>query len=434
MYRQTFKMCIENGVNIDHQDIDGITALHMAVKKNNLYMVKKLLSLDCKTDLKDSAGKKPIDYAKEKTTIAEILRTAEYTPKPPKPSRPAKPSNPKPAQPVATDPIIEIKKAIQAGDLEKLPVLISQADVNKALDCNGTTPLLLAIVQAQVDCVTYLLNKGASPTQQTTSGENAWDFALQQTKEHPELLLTLLDYQTLEGIDCIDSNGNSVLHKAVARGSHEALTLMAENNIEKLRRYIESYNSAGNTPLIMAIKKQDSRLINILLDRYGADVNKPGKDGLYPIFHALIANKIDIVNLLIAQGADATRTDRSGNTSLHYAAAYSTQDKIIDLLIGSGCSIEAQNHSGQKACELSTLGDKKPTARISSYLAQLLEKKLRERTKRDKQEPRQKTPVAASAASVLPTHHYANAIKKLSNSLNYTTNYHDSSCNCILNA
>ena len=70
-----------------------------------------------------------------------------------------------------------------------------------------------------------------------------------------------------------DSFGENVLHKAVRSGNEEILNFFIKKLSEKklLKDFIERKNSSSETPLILAIKLQQDRLAEILIEN-GADI------------------------------------------------------------------------------------------------------------------------------------------------------------------
>ena len=79
----------------------------------------------------------------------------------------------------------------------------------------------------------------------------------------------------------------------------------------------------------------------------GADVNAKGKEGVYgdgatPVWHAASGGKNEMVELLIAKGADINLSAKwMGTTSLH-EAALSGHKKVVELLIAAGADVNAK--------------------------------------------------------------------------------------------
>jgi len=71
------------------------------------------------------------------------------------------------------------------------------------------------------------------------------------------------------------------------------------------------------TPLCVAIQKGETDLVKKLIE-YGADVNETSA-GLTPLMVAARYNKVEIIKLLLANGAHTYIKDEKGFTALKYA-------------------------------------------------------------------------------------------------------------------
>lgn len=75
---------------------------------------------------------------------------------------------------------------------------------------------------------------------------------------------------------------------------------------------------AGSTLLCVASQNGCRNAVEFLLDQ-GADPNLADAEGTPPLIHAVIADNLTSVRLLVAKGADASRTDAQGRTAASYA-------------------------------------------------------------------------------------------------------------------
>lgn len=88
----------------------------------------------------------------------------------------------------------------------------------------------------------------------------------------------------------------------------------------------------GDYPLNIAAVYGPAEMVTILLEA-GADIEKPGRDGLRPIHNAVAMGHKDILALLIRKGAMVNSKDRLGRTPLVSFAA----NNGSDIEIGSCC-------------------------------------------------------------------------------------------------
>ena len=91
---------------------------------------------------------------------------------------------------------------------------------------------------------------------------------------------------------------------------------------------IESTTLNG-TPLCLAIMKGDTDAVKKFIE-YGADVNEKS-NGLTPLMIAARFNKVDIITLLISNGARKDTKDEKGFTALKYAEFSKATEAIAAL-------------------------------------------------------------------------------------------------------
>lgn len=72
------KIMLDRGLNIDHEDKDGNTALTYAVLANKENVVLFLLERGANPNHKNKKGESPRDIAKERKNINEIFETHTY--------------------------------------------------------------------------------------------------------------------------------------------------------------------------------------------------------------------------------------------------------------------------------------------------------------------------------------------------------------------
>lgn len=92
----------------------------------------------------------------------------------------------------------------------------------------------------------------------------------------------------------------------------------------------KSNNYAPN-PLCIAISKGDSETAKKIVE-YGGDVNQT-YNGLTPLMIAARYNNVEMINLLIAKGANVATKDEKGNTALRYAELSNAKEAVEILKV-----------------------------------------------------------------------------------------------------
>ena len=96
------------------------------------------------------------------------------------------------------------------------------------------------------------------------------------------------------------------------------------------------------SPLSWAAARGDYDFCKLLIEEYKARVLSKDKFKKLPIHHAIINGHAKVASLLLQNGSDWNSVDSSGNSCLHYAAAFG-QHQCVELLMRHGAEINAEN-------------------------------------------------------------------------------------------
>eukprot|EP00743_Colponemidia_sp_Colp-15_P006851 GILK01007388.1.p1 GENE.GILK01007388.1~~GILK01007388.1.p1 ORF type:complete len:315 (-),score=45.49 GILK01007388.1:242-1186(-) len=151
-----------------------------------------------------------------------------------------------------------------------------------------------------------------------------------------------------DAVNATDSEGNTALHLAVEATKNELplLECLLAHNAD-----VDVQNAVGATPLhYCALRKTLHREVAELLLRRGANPNVSMGDGKTPLFIASDAQCLDLVECLLANGANATIVDREHNCCLHSVfvseGRESAKRPLVEALIAAGCPVQLQNRDG----------------------------------------------------------------------------------------
>ncbi len=111
---------------------------------------------------------------------------------------------------------------------------------------------------------------------------------------------------------------------------------------------LNSLNSVGITPLILAVHGRNLKMIQTLIDA-GADVNGTDHKGRTAFIHSLMKQdkifSFEIMDLLIRNGADINEADKLGRHSVFYAIN-TTETKTLDYVLSHGGNPNHQTTDG----------------------------------------------------------------------------------------
>ena len=133
-----------------------------------------------------------------------------------------------------------------------------------------------------------------------------------------------------------------------------AVALILSTGCSRLR-LLEAKRRLLNTDLRLAACNGDIKKVENLLER-GADINATGIQGDSPLTSSescglhdhLTESRVQLIELLIAKGAEVNHTDDDGTTALMYAAR-NGDTAAINALLKSGAAVNLADKDGETA-------------------------------------------------------------------------------------
>ncbi len=242
-------------------------------------------------------------------------------------------------------------------------ILERGAGVN-ALDVGGQTPLHHAARGGSPCVVGVLLRFGANPSLRSNAGRTALDLAIldgnvpvvrelcrvtpiNSTGLRGETSLHLACFTgsvasvqilLVAGADAArrDNHWASALHYAVGKKRLGVVEALIEHGVD-----VDAVNRSGVSAVQNAARLGCHQVVAALAVA-GAHLGRQDRTGSCALFVAVSGGHLSIADFLIRNGADVTITDRAYNTALHLAR----DSDAVNLLVGSGGSIEARNRLG----------------------------------------------------------------------------------------
>lgn len=200
-------------------------------------------------------------------------------------------------------------KLIQSGDTAKVADAVA-ADPGLAAcrDPQGVSMLLWAIYYGQPLVRDFLLARLAADGASVDVFESAATGDEKRLKE-------LLDAEP-DLVAAYSGDGWTALHLASAFGTPTAVSVLLDAGASVVA---VSRNPQQNQPLHAALALgKDPQIIQLLLE-HGASANATQAGGFTALFSAAIANRRDLAQLLLSQGADPRHQTDQGKTAADFA-------------------------------------------------------------------------------------------------------------------
>lgn len=178
----------------------------------------------------------------------------------------------------------------------------------------GESCLLAAVSGGHVDATVALLKAGASVNIQHVATQNI-ALHLAAADSFP---LTKILIEASSDVNKRNCYGNTPLLSAALAGNFETVELLLANGAN-----VNNQNNKGSTAMHF-ISYSESRDLNIAraLIKAKADINIRDQKGYTPLLAAVTTGKQDLIDLLLANGADPTSRSDAGEDIAAIAAFY----------------------------------------------------------------------------------------------------------------
>ncbi|GKT54830.1 ankyrin repeat protein [Colletotrichum tofieldiae] len=305
---------LSNGASWTIANDKGASALHVAAKKSAYLVVQYLLDRGADPNVRDKQGQTPLFMAchpvdkngkKSKVDVKVIRALIE---------RGADPTIVG-AKKSGSTPVHELAMSGNAKELEIVAKAARSVDLPLEGDCEGATPLHLAVRNNHPEAVDVLIRLGANVNAVQTSRDGAVPTALWQAGWNKNLGIAT---KLLEAGADPDSRGKdkaTVLHLAVAKRWPEMVRLLAKH-----KAGLNAQTSDRRRPLHAAVWTKDLAMVRLLLET-GARVDAKGASNATPLMDAAQCGSLPIIRLLIEHGATWSYTTPQGTDAFIWACS-----------------------------------------------------------------------------------------------------------------
>lgn len=223
--------------------------------------------------------------------------------------------------------------AVYGGNSEILEELLKRRANVHVKDHKNNRPLHFAAREGYTDCIKLLVEHGADIKEKDEEGFSATYTALANKKK--EAFKFLLSKEP--NINQKNKNGVSLFAGTIH--------IFPDFAVEFLNRYnpdINTVTTNGSTPLISAIHTENQGLVKALI-QHGAQINQEttmNNAAVTPLLYAINNQSKSMVELLIQLRCDVNYTPRDEIFSPIFFASKKCNKDIIELLIAGGADLK----------------------------------------------------------------------------------------------
>ena len=332
---EAVRLLLAHGADVHARESEfGENALMWAAAENHPAVVALLVSAGA--DLNRAA--KVLEFPKVKVDAATMVVTA-----------------------LPRGGLTPLMYAARQGALEAARALVDAgADLNLT-DPDGTTSVVMAIINAHYELAAMLADKGANLEAGDASGMAALYATVDMHTLDP--MVNRPPPRVTGALDAVDLVKVLLAHHANPNAALRTPLLARQHNAG------DPLLGAGATPLMRAAKNGDVALMRLLVAA-GADPNRSTRAGRTPLLFAIgpgrrksLAETLDAIAVCLNAGADVNARDDGGQTPLHAAVAQNQVPAVIRLLAERGAALDARDKQGRTPLDIALAGDGVPAGR-----------------------------------------------------------------------
>jgi ankyrin repeat protein len=287
----------KKGNDVNKKTHDGRTYIFWAVYKNNIDIMKYVISKGAKTDIIDTHGNTFLNFAASSGQLDIELYKYSFS--------------------IGADITKEknhdganalLLVASHLKDFKLVEYFMTKGASLSDKDANGNGLFEYAAKGGNTQFLKILLDKGVDP------GKNAMIFASKGSRSKQNTIQT---YQFLEK--------NGVTANVVDVNNRNPLHFIARNNkdISTFKYFIDKgvstnlQDKEGNSPFMNAANSNTIEVVQ-LLSKGVKNINLKNNDGHTALTNAVNRNSVDVLKYLLENGADINTLDKEGNTLSYY--------------------------------------------------------------------------------------------------------------------
>ena len=326
-HSEIVNVLIDSGYDMNHQDNEGKTPLHIAFENHAPEFAQTLITqFTADTEVRDKYNWTPLHTAIDRGYFLYSQKFSETFLH----------------QDVGTEVSwIHLHAACFLGNTQDVQVLLeAKADVNRASSA-GHTPLHIAVTKNNIGLVSYLLDQNADVDSMNTDGQTPFHIAVDRGEEN--IIQQLLEKKANPNLT--DRLGNTSLHLAVQlkQEKPKIFKLLSPKYYSKAGAHI-AVGDRWHSPA--SYRTCSAQTVQAII-KHTDNINAVNNKCQTALWFACSDGRDDLVKVLLNVGADPKISDTNGDSSLHAAIYGWCSTETVQNIICHGAQVNTVNNTGE---------------------------------------------------------------------------------------
>ncbi|XP_069477814.1 serine/threonine-protein phosphatase 6 regulatory ankyrin repeat subunit B-like isoform X2 [Ambystoma mexicanum] len=328
------EMLLKCGADVNVEQENGETAMHIAARHGNLKMITALIEDGGEPTWQSKVGDNPLHIAVRHChlpVVEEILNYLANEKSRPEAVACVNQENKPGETPLHLAAAVK-KNAIhmEAEDVKIISMLMEfEADIEATTTLAIETPLHYCARVGNSDVLLEMLEHISPHRMQQVinkQAKNGWSPLLVAAEQgHTEVVKILL--QNHARVDVFDEHGKAALHLAAENGHDQIADILLWH-----KAFVNAKTKLGLTPLHLSAQNGFNHLVKLLVETHLASIDAMSLTQQTPLHMSALKGQLDVCNSLLNMKADGNATDIQGQTPLHLAAE-NDHSEVVKLFL-----------------------------------------------------------------------------------------------------